>query len=48
MSPPKVDSLGQATRKTLSNHRSLQEPIEEEQVYTQLEGIVDVDVIPSP
>jgi hypothetical protein len=48
MEPPKVRTHNQTTWKTCSIHKSLNETPEEEQAFTQIEGIVDVDAIPSP
>jgi hypothetical protein len=48
MAPPKVNTPIQTAQKTGSSHRSLQETTDAEQEFTQTEGIIDVNVIPSP
>jgi hypothetical protein len=48
MAPPKFKSHIQIARKTHSSHRSPQETTKAEKVFTQTEGIVDVDAIHSP
>jgi hypothetical protein len=48
MEPPKVNAPSQTTQKTHRSHRSQQEISKEEHEFTQREGIVDVNAIPSP
>jgi hypothetical protein len=47
MAPPNFGAPTQTTWKTHSIHRSPQETTEAEEEFTQREGIVDVDAIPS-
>jgi len=48
MAPPNIGSPSQIARKTWSSIRAPHETIEVEQEMAHREGIVDVDVIPSP
>jgi len=48
MTPPKVGSLSQMTRRSRKNNRSLLEPTLAVKNPAQMEGVVDVDAIPSP
>jgi hypothetical protein len=48
MTPPNVSAPSQIARKTRSSCKSPPETTTEEHAFTQTEGIVDVDMIPSP
>jgi hypothetical protein len=48
MAPPKVGAPSHTARKTHSTTRSPQEKVVKVENPIQLEGVVDVDAIPSP
>jgi hypothetical protein len=48
MAPPKLEEPCKVAIKTQSNTKSLQETTREEQAHRHVEGVVDVDAIPSP